>query len=214
MEAQDKAGWDNAFHGRWVKGWAVAHDENYKCFNLSCSGRCWLACIIAQLFKTSWDLWEYRNAILHNVEEGIEAKQLNAEIAQEYQLGFIGLTRTIRRWTQMTQEEVLKLKLRRRWLWLRKIKAARILREKQYESDSALEQLRRGRNLMAQFLRRNVENSGQVGQAQHQRQEQQRMQRITQRLTAQEQAATHAKHTRQLQHRMATWIDSFHSSRR
>jgi hypothetical protein len=157
-----------------VKHWAIAQANYYRRRHIKCTGRRWLANIILQLFKTSWDLWEYRNGILHHIEEGVEAKQLNTDIAQEYATGFVDLPRSIRRWTLLPQLTVLKWKLPRRRMWLRKIRAARTLRARQYAADKALHGIQQSRNLMARFLNWCPENIGQVGQALHQQRQHQR----------------------------------------
>jgi hypothetical protein len=208
MEEQDKAGWDNAFYGRWVTQWAVAQADFYRKRNIKRTGRRWLANLISQLFKTAWDLWEYRNGIVHHVEEGIEAQQLNANILQEYATGFVDLPRSIRRWTLLEQATVLKWKLPRRRMWIRKIRAARTLRAQQYAADTALQSMQRSRNVMARFLDRGTENIGQVGQAIHQQREAQRARDAQQRQLKQVQKAAHAKTHAQLQRGLVSWISS------
>jgi hypothetical protein len=206
LEEQDKAGWDNAFNGRWVKHWAIAQADYYRRRNIKRTGRRWLANIILQLFKTSWDLWEYCNGILHHVEEGVEAKQLNADIAQEYATGFVDLPRSIRRWTLLPELTVQKWKLPRRRMWLRKIRAARTLRAKQYAADKALHTIQQSRNAMARFLNRCPENIGQVGQALYQQRQNQRASTAQKRQSKLQREAAHAKTTAQLQRGLASWI--------
>jgi hypothetical protein len=206
LEEQDKSGWDNALYGRWVKGWALAQDEDFKRRKIDRTGRRWLAAIIAQLFKTSWDMWEHRNGILHNMEKGAESKQINADILQEFQQGFAGLPASIQTWTNKPQEEVLQSKLAARRAWLRKIRAARTLREIQYAADQGLHELQRERNLMAQFLHLQPENIGQVGIARHQQQEQQRERNQQRRQAQRQRAEVQIRTTTQLQQSMARWI--------
>jgi hypothetical protein len=206
LEEQDKAGWDNAFYGRWVKGWSFIQDEDFKRRKINRTGRRWLASIIAQLFKTSWDMWEHRNAILHNVEKGAESQQINTDIAQEFSQGFAGLPTSIRHWTTKPLDKVLQSKLPARRAWLRKIRAAQILWEKQYASDRGLQALQRERCFMSRFLHLHPENIGQVGIARFQQQQQQRERNRQQHQIQRQRDESNTRTASQLQQSMARWI--------
>jgi hypothetical protein len=151
-------------------------------------------------------MWEHRNAILHNVEKGAESHQINTNIAQEFLQGFAGLPTSIRHWTTKSQDEVLQSKLPARRAWLRKIRAARILREKQYASDQGLQALQRERNFMSRFLHLHPENIGQVGIAKYEQQQQQRERNQQRRQTQRQRDEAHTRTTSQLQQSMARWI--------
>ena len=56
-------------------------------------------------------MWEHRNGILFNKQQGMLAEQLTAEIQLQFPIGFEGLPPNLRQATQKSQVDILKLSL-------------------------------------------------------------------------------------------------------
>jgi hypothetical protein len=139
---QDNIGWEAAFRGCWSQGWAEAQQQHFKSLNSRRSGKRWLAALITKLWQVAWDMWEHRNGILHNQQQGQLAQTLRRQIELEYSKGFQQLPSDLRRTTQLTMAQVLSKPLRYQQAWLGRVQDGRNFGE--------AEEQRSGRQIRAQ----------------------------------------------------------------
>ena len=122
---QDAIGWEAAFRGCWSKGWAKAQERYFLSTNSKRTGERWLAALINKLWLVAWDMWEHRNGILHDREQGQLAQSYRRQIQQEYSKGFRGLPPDLRRVTRIPMAQVLQKPLRQQEIWLGRIQDGR-----------------------------------------------------------------------------------------
>jgi len=142
-------GWEAAFHGCWSCGWAEAQEQHFKFFQTKKSGRRWLAALITKLWQVAWDMWEHRNGILTDQEQGQLAQLLKREIQQEYSRGFQSLPSDLRRSTQIPMEQLLERPLKQQQTWLGRIQDGRNFGEA--EEQQARRQVRAQQRFMANW---------------------------------------------------------------
>ena len=59
-------GWINFFSSRWSVKWREAQQHHYRNMNKRKSARSWAVALQKKLMMIQWDLWQYRNTILHS----------------------------------------------------------------------------------------------------------------------------------------------------
>jgi len=74
-------------------------------------------------------MWEHRNGILFNKQQGMPAEHLTAEIQLQFQIGFEGLPPNLQQASQRSLEDILKASLEDHQEWLGRIQAGRNYRE-------------------------------------------------------------------------------------
>ena len=149
LNKQDAIGWEAAFRGCWSCGWAEAQDQHFKSLQSKKSGRRWLAALITKLWQVAWDMWEHRNGILTDQEQGQLAQLLKREIQQEYSRGFQSLPSDLRRSTQIPMEQLLERSLKQQQTWLGRIQDGRNFGEA--EEQQARRQVRAQQRFMANW---------------------------------------------------------------
>ena len=87
---QAQMGWTAAVMGFWSNHWAEIQQAHYRFLGKRYSGRRWLALLIQQIWNTSWDQWEHRNAIYH----ANGALRLHAERQDAIRLAYSGPLRS------------------------------------------------------------------------------------------------------------------------
>jgi hypothetical protein len=85
LEKQDAQGWQNFFMGLPSTGWHSIQNAHYQRLGLQHSGKRWLTAFIRKQWAIAWDIWQYRNSIVHDKMEGIEIQEVNDAIVHEYQ---------------------------------------------------------------------------------------------------------------------------------
>eukprot|EP00978_Attheya_sp_CCMP212_P019468 scaffold54549_cov48-Attheya_sp.AAC.2 len=94
IAVQSSIGWGGFMEGFLAANWESVLDNHYEELGSRRSGRRWCAGIIHRLWLLLRDLWEHRNAILHDhVPAAIQqaSAQLNASISGQYNQGLDGL---------------------------------------------------------------------------------------------------------------------------
>ena len=76
--------------GFWSWRWAEVQQAHYMFLGKRYSGRRWLVLLIQQIWNTSWDQWEHRNAIFH----AAEVLRLQAERRAAIQAAYSGPLRS------------------------------------------------------------------------------------------------------------------------
>ena len=66
LSDQADISWIKLFLGRWSIKWKEAQKHHYRNMNKKKSARSWAVAIIKKLMMIRWDLWQYRNTILHS----------------------------------------------------------------------------------------------------------------------------------------------------
>ena len=90
------------------------------------TGRRWLTSVIQKLWDIAWDMWDDRNSIVHDKEQGIELKQLHANIIHQLSLGKLHLTTdTQALFDQARKSSFLKRPLAYKKAWLLRVVASR-----------------------------------------------------------------------------------------
>ena len=137
---QADLGWINFFLIRWSGRWREAQQRHYRNMNKRKSARSWAIALIKKLMMIQWDLWQYRNTILHSPTgpSAIASHQsLNHRISKEKSKGMDGIAKS---YTHLFSAfySITKLQSRdisSKILWLEMVRLARA----EYEvSDSAI----------------------------------------------------------------------------
>ena len=150
---QDECGWKAFLDGTPVLGWAEVQQSFYEWKGSRKLGQRWLLALIQKLWDVSWDQWQYRNSVLHDVNEGMLALQRQAEIREQFQLGRASLTIEVQRLFLYGLDVILAYKAALQEAWLIRVRAARARAERK-EGELAFWQERQG---MARWL-----NTGQT----------------------------------------------------
>ena len=64
-KAQQKVGWTNFVLGRWTSLWQKVQQQYFDDIKRKRSTKRWASAIIEKHLLTIWDIWQYRNTIVH-----------------------------------------------------------------------------------------------------------------------------------------------------
>jgi hypothetical protein len=84
---QDQQGWNNFFMGLPSSGWADLQHQHYKRAASRKSGRRWLTALIQKQWTVAWDIWDYRNSVVHHKDFGTAAARMALLLRDEYSKG-------------------------------------------------------------------------------------------------------------------------------
>ena len=90
IQEQTKIGWHNFMFGLVSKRWAVLQHKEYRRLRSQRTGLCWVSALIQKLWDISWDMWMFRNNVLHKgnkIEEYHDPESLRAEVIKTFRLG-------------------------------------------------------------------------------------------------------------------------------
>jgi len=147
---QDEIGWEAALHGCWAIGWAEAQQRHYESFDRKNTGKRWPSALIQKLWDVSWKMWEHRNAVLTDTENGLLLKKLNEEIETEYALGFERFPSDMRYYIQRPLPDMLEAEEMEKRAWLLRTQTARDLPRTQEEREE--DQLRQQQRWFANWI--------------------------------------------------------------
>ena len=88
---QDQIGWDNFLLGRWSKKWQTVQQRHITQTKSRRSSLQWTTCIINKFLRTVWDIWNFRNALVHGkggVFQRATNSELDFQIREEFTIGF------------------------------------------------------------------------------------------------------------------------------
>ena len=132
------------------------------------TGRRWLTAVIQKLWDTAWDLWDDRNRIVHDKDQGIILAKLHVDIRHQIALGRQTLTRDTRGlFDQARQRTFFTRVTAYKQAWLLRVEAARAraLRRRARDQDSEA-YLRNGlRNFLSHGSTNPLPQSYQTGSA-------------------------------------------------
>ena len=93
--------------------------------------------MIRKLWQVSWDMWEHRNGILHNKEQGQAARERVTRITEEFDEGCTLLDRDAQLLFRPGLAKVLRYKAGPQQAWIVRIEGARARAEaRQAESEA------------------------------------------------------------------------------
>ena len=106
IREQAKIGWHNFILGRWTYKWKIVQKAHYDRIGSRKTPKRWLTAILHKLSRICWDLWQFRNKVLHAPAGTLAVAQhyrLNQDIEEQFALGTADLRRPdyplIRLWT-------------------------------------------------------------------------------------------------------------------
>eukprot|EP00978_Attheya_sp_CCMP212_P032088 scaffold123677_cov34-Attheya_sp.AAC.3 len=95
ISSQSMVGWGAFLEGYLVLDWEILMDRHYESITSRRTGLRWCSGIIHRLWLLIHDLWEHRNAVLHDVIPAAVQQatvQLNASVSGQYHQGLNGLS--------------------------------------------------------------------------------------------------------------------------
>ena len=122
--SQAKLGWFFFIQGRISLQW--------QCFTRAMDShnnpKRWSAILVGKLQMVAWDMWTYRNGLIHDPNHVWNIKRastLNGYITADYQQGITGLDRTDHSLFHQDLSTLLSLPCDKKELWLRSVQVAR-----------------------------------------------------------------------------------------
>ena len=94
IEDQTKIGWNNFSLGRWSIKWQLVQQKYIKQINSKRSSLRWITSIINKFMNVVWDIWNFRNFLIHGkrgINDRARHKELNFQIRQQFTIGFENL---------------------------------------------------------------------------------------------------------------------------
>jgi len=96
--------------------------------------RRWLTTFIAQLWNTAWDLWRYRNGIVHHQQASASYAKLCNDVQQEYIKGYTFLPPNAHHWIQTPLHQLIQKPMSYLLAWLATVKAIRKCEQNCYQT--------------------------------------------------------------------------------
>ena len=87
---QQKIGWNNFVIGRWSKVWEKVQHEYYLSINSQRTSFIWAISIIKKFLLINWEVWDFRNELIHGKGGKIDRarnKELSFQIRQQFLIG-------------------------------------------------------------------------------------------------------------------------------
>jgi hypothetical protein len=84
---QNEIGWQAFIEGCPSHGWQSSQQQYYEFLCSRITGLRWLSALIHKLWQVAWDMWEHRNGVLHDKEQGQAALERAAWIIEEFEEG-------------------------------------------------------------------------------------------------------------------------------
>ena len=138
IREQNKIRWDNFILGRWSLKWQRIQKNYYASIKSKRSVKRWAVAIIHKLIMIVWDLWSFRNKLVHGpkgIEESERHKKLNSKIEEEYSKGSLTLIEKDKHLIEDNGLDDLTIgTVYDKQAWLERIEAARIVAELEEES--------------------------------------------------------------------------------
>ena len=123
--AQEGIGYMNFVLGHWTTKWLVVQQLHFERIKSKRSPRRWASAIIHKLLLISWDLWKYRNGLIHAPTGPISLQEhhtLNLDIDAQFEEDFDELYESDKYlYRNLTQEEMYKWDAGRKRQWLQDV---------------------------------------------------------------------------------------------
>ena len=157
IKDQQKIGWTNWVIGRWSPKWQRVQKLYYKSIRSRRSSLRWTIAIIKKFILICWDVWDFRNTLIHGkggVVDRATNKELNFQIRQEFIRGRRNLLK-VDKWLfkKYDRKTLYNMPIDDKKSWLRNISKARKAFERTYEPTTLFAQ-----QTIDQFTNQNVDN--------------------------------------------------------
>merc|ERR1712115_111441 len=127
--AQEDIGWMNFVLGRWTPQWLTVQQAHFTRTLSKKSPKQWSIAIIHKLLLVSWDMWTYRNGLVHAPSGPLELQAhhtLNQQIDEQWTEGFAQLNKSDKHlFTDRSKEEIYNLNQNQKKQWLQDVQQAR-----------------------------------------------------------------------------------------
>jgi hypothetical protein len=125
LKKQAACGWRNFFEGMIILDWRDVVAAHMSRIRSPKSSRRWLTALIRKLWQIAWDLWEHRNGFLHAHENSLISHEVNKEIRNQFEVGYMDLDKQTRALFLPDVYSILQKPLDIRQQWVRRVLAAR-----------------------------------------------------------------------------------------
>lgn len=121
---------DEKLEGRISTKWEQHQTQYYITNRLRRSSKQWVTALIKKLWDVAWDLWQFRNRIVHDGDQGLLKLQLQQEIQEEFQRPLADFPPNIRHHFRDGLNAVLARPLHRQSSWLVCVQSGRTRQER------------------------------------------------------------------------------------
>jgi hypothetical protein len=120
---QDTQGWNNFFMGLPSTGWVDIQQQHFHRTASRKSGRRWLTAIIKKQWRVAWDIWDYRNGVVHHKDFGTAAVRMANSLRVEYAKGVESTD--MRVFFKASLQSILQRSIHHQAEWLWRVQTAR-----------------------------------------------------------------------------------------
>lgn len=124
LTAQDHFGWEFFIYGFWSIEWMGIQQLYLTSLQSKVTPRRWAAAIIRKLWAIAWDMWDHRNRMLHDKDQGLLVQTLHHDMTSLYHTGYRNLRSDIIPLFRRPLKELLALPLAAKQLWVGRVKSA------------------------------------------------------------------------------------------
>ena len=129
VNEQSKIGWTNWAIGRWSPKWQQVQKRYYKSIKSKRSSLRWTAAIIKKIILICWDVWDFRNTLIHGkggVVDCATNKELDFQIRQQFFRGKRNLLpRDKKLFRKYNKKTLLNKTIEEKRSWVRSMENAR-----------------------------------------------------------------------------------------
>jgi hypothetical protein len=146
LQHQDAQGWSNFWMGLPSTGWQEIQAIHLARISSQKTGASWLIALIRKQWLIAWDIWDYRNGVVHHNDEGTDAIRIADAIRAEYSRG--APSRELRKFFKTPLRDTLRRNFDYQTNWLHRVT---VHRARTHRKDPSL---RRSQACMAAFIGR------------------------------------------------------------
>ena len=121
---QDNFGWDCFIYGFWSDQWSAVQQAYLLSLQSKLTVKRWSSAIILKLWQIAWDMWDHRNAMLHDSEQGRLVVSIHRDISLLYTAGCTHLPRDLHPLFTITLPQLLDSPLGNKQMWLARVRTA------------------------------------------------------------------------------------------
>jgi hypothetical protein len=144
LRRQDAQGWQNFWMGLPSTGWQQIQHNHYERISSVKTGSSWLIAVVCKQWLIAWEIWDYRNRVVHDTDEGIHSQRVANAIRNEYTAG--APSRETRKFFRTPLRDILRRTFDYQANWLHRIT---VHRARTHRKDTSL---RRSQACMAAFV--------------------------------------------------------------
>ena len=129
VKDQNKIGWTNWVIGRWSPKWQKVQKLYYKSIRSQRSSLRWATAIIKKFILICWDVWDFRNTLIHGKGGSVDRatnRELNFQIRQQFIRGKRDLLKDDKKlFSKYDRKTLLNMPIDEKRSWLRSMVNAR-----------------------------------------------------------------------------------------